>query len=132
MFFYVVRMSIISNVKHKLLEKGFIGEAPSDGGEPHVPVNSKENAFRIFKANIDIIERCDLVLANINEFRGSEPDSGTCFEIGYAVAKNIPVICYLDDDIQYLNRVDRTWGLKEENGNFYDGLHDMYIERMGF
>lgn len=119
-------------VKSMLAKHDLIGEPPSDGGEPMQPTSNRDTAFRIYKANVDIIDRCDVVLANINEFRGCEPDSGTCFEIGYAVAKGIPVVCYIDDDINYLGRVDRKWGSKEENGNFFDGLHDMHIERMGF
>ena len=116
----------------KLLEdKGFTGVPPSDGGMPLNPLDTKENAFRIYNANIDIINKCDLVLANINEFRGCEPDSGTCFEIGYAVAKGIPVICYIDDDLHYHDRVERRWGSFEDNGNLYDCLHDMHIEKMG-
>jgi nucleoside 2-deoxyribosyltransferase len=36
------------------------------------------------------------VLANLNPFRGAEPDSGTCVEIGYALALGKPVIGYAD------------------------------------
>jgi nucleoside 2-deoxyribosyltransferase len=34
------------------------------------------------------------VLANVADFRGYEPDSGTCFEIGYAIARGKDVWCY--------------------------------------
>jgi nucleoside 2-deoxyribosyltransferase len=37
------------------------------------------------------------VLANLNNFRGAEPDSGTAFEVGFAVALGKPVVGYLDD-----------------------------------
>jgi nucleoside 2-deoxyribosyltransferase len=37
------------------------------------------------------------VLANLNPFRGDEPDSGTCVEIGYALALGKPVIGYAED-----------------------------------
>jgi hypothetical protein len=37
------------------------------------------------------------VLANLNPFRGAEPDSGTCVEIGYALALGKPVIGYAAD-----------------------------------
>ena len=36
-------------------------------------------------------------MANINPFRGLEPDSGTAFEIGCAVALGKRVIAYLSD-----------------------------------
>lgn len=36
-------------------------------------------------------------MANLNPFRGAEPDSGTVFEVGYAIALGKPVWGYLDD-----------------------------------
>ncbi|MDB6145702.1 MAG: nucleoside 2-deoxyribosyltransferase [Pseudomonas sp.] len=44
--------------------------------------------------NIDMLQRCTAVLANLNLFRGLEPDSGTAFEVGMAVALNKPVWAY--------------------------------------
>jgi nucleoside 2-deoxyribosyltransferase len=46
----------------------------------------------IYAGNISMIEVCDVVIANLDNFRGNEPDSGTCFEIGYAVALKKKVI----------------------------------------
>src|ERR1051325_251698 len=43
----------------------------------------------IFKGCIDAIDSCHCVIAWLD---GPDADSGTCFEIGYAYAKNIPVI----------------------------------------
>ena len=37
------------------------------------------------------------MIANLNPFRGQEPDSGTCFEVGYAFAKGKPVFAYVAD-----------------------------------
>lgn len=52
---------------------------------------------RIFLKNIHYIDSCDYVAANLNTFRGREPDSGTCFEIGYAYAQGKKIYGYLDD-----------------------------------
>ncbi|WP_247661133.1 nucleoside 2-deoxyribosyltransferase [Ideonella alba] len=52
----------------------------------------------IYEANCALIRRADLVLANLNDFRGHEPDSGTAFEVGFAAALGTPVLGYLDDD----------------------------------
>jgi len=43
----------------------------------------------LFKGCIDGIDRSSLVIAWLD---GSDADSGTCFEVGYAYAKGIPVI----------------------------------------
>ena len=57
----------------------------------------EETAALICKANIEMIKRCDGVLANLNVFRGGEPDSGTAFEVGMAVALGKPVWAYFED-----------------------------------
>ncbi len=54
-------------------------------------------AEEIFEANTALIRACDAVAANINPFRGNEPDSGTAFEIGYAYAMGKRIFCYADD-----------------------------------
>lgn len=51
----------------------------------------------IYRNNLRLIAEADVVLANLNPFRGDEPDSGTCVEIGYALALGKPVIGYADD-----------------------------------
>jgi nucleoside 2-deoxyribosyltransferase len=50
----------------------------------------------ICSMNIDMLRRCTAVLANLNVFRGLEPDSGTAFEVGMAVALGKPVWAYFD------------------------------------
>jgi nucleoside 2-deoxyribosyltransferase len=62
------------------------------------PSGSKqEQACWIYSANTRLIDSCDLVIANLNPFRGEEPDSGTAFEVGYAIAKGKTVYGYLSD-----------------------------------
>jgi nucleoside 2-deoxyribosyltransferase len=46
--------------------------------------------------NIDMLRRSTAVLANLNLFRGLEPDSGTAFEVGMAVALDKPVWAYFE------------------------------------
>ena len=43
------------------------------------------------------LAEADAVLANLNPFRGAEPDSGTCVEIGYALALGKPIFGYAED-----------------------------------
>ena len=54
-------------------------------------------AAAIYRSNLQRIAAADAVLANLNPFRGAEPDSGTCVEIGYALALGKLVIGYADD-----------------------------------
>lgn len=48
----------------------------------------------IFEYNKALIIEADLVLADVTPFRGSEPDSGTVWEIGFAHALGKPVFMH--------------------------------------
>lgn len=75
---------------------GFVGLFPMDNECP-AGLHGQELARWIFDANISLIKSASCVMANINNFRGAEPDSGTCFEIGYAAALGLPVWAYTTD-----------------------------------
>lgn len=80
----------------------------------------------IFKANVELIKQCDIVIANLNAFRGKEADSGTVWECGYASALGKKVYGYMKEDIKYID----TFNENEKrilNGILYD-LNDMLIE----
>lgn len=64
-------------------------------------------ARHIYDVNIAHIEACDAVLANLDFFRGPEPDSGTCFEVGYAAARGKPVVGYVPDEGTFAERIRR-------------------------
>ena len=54
-------------------------------------------AAAICANNLRLIAEADCVVANLNPFRGAEPDSGTCVEIGYALALGKRVVGYAAD-----------------------------------
>jgi len=67
------------------------------GHEALIPLDGAETtADGIYRNNLRLIESAEAVLANLNPFRGAEPDSGTCVEVGYALALGKPVIGYLE------------------------------------
>jgi nucleoside 2-deoxyribosyltransferase len=78
------------------------------GYEPLMPIDHGETeAPKIYQANIDLIRKAQIVVANLNPFRGSEPDSGTCFEIGYALALGKKVSGYVSKLENLRSRVNR-------------------------
>ena len=77
----------------------------------------KKIAMDIFVANKNLIDRCEIVIANLNAFRGKEADSGTIWECGYAFAKGKVVYGYMDKTNDY---IDNFSSLKEEDGLFFD------------
>ena len=72
--------------------------------------NNETSAEGIFRANIEMISEADAVIANLNPFRGCEPDSGTCFEIGCAIALGKQVIAYLVDTRPQLDKLAEFYG----------------------
>ncbi len=73
-------------------EHGFEGLYPLDAPiDPGIQPKSRA----IFEANKALIDRADAVVANLRDWRGHEPDSGTVWEVSYALAKAKPVIAYL-------------------------------------
>jgi nucleoside 2-deoxyribosyltransferase len=75
------------------VEHGVRGVRPSDGGlSKGVTGTGDEVAERIYRTNVELIRECDALLANLMPFRNAlEPDSGTVFELGMAVALGKPV-----------------------------------------
>jgi Nucleoside 2-deoxyribosyltransferase len=85
---------------------GFEGLFPLDA-QLAVPAAAGpgDRARAIYQADIGLLERADAVLANLDFFRGAEPDSGTCFEIGYAVARGKPVYGYVPEGGSWAERI---------------------------
>ncbi|OHC70541.1 MAG: nucleoside 2-deoxyribosyltransferase [Rhodocyclales bacterium RIFCSPLOWO2_02_FULL_63_24] len=77
-----------------------------EGHEALIPLDGDQaSAVDIYRSNLRLIGAADLVLANLNPFRGAEPDSGTCVEIGYALALGKPVIGYADSLVPLRHRM---------------------------
>ncbi len=71
----------------------------------------------IYKANVAMIDEADIVIANLNLFRGKEADSGTVWECGYAHAKGKKVYGYMKSKRNYIEEFPHK---KEKNGFFVD------------
>ena len=59
----------------------------------------------IFEANRALIDSADAVVANLRDWRGFEPDSGTVWEAAYALAKGKYVVGYLPQSASLLERM---------------------------
>ncbi len=93
--------------------QGLIGRYPFDNEVP-AGLSPADAAALICQSNIDMIKDCDVVLANLNVFRGYEPDSGTVFEVGYAIALGKPVWAYFESKGSLRDQVPHTDGVDEE------------------
>ncbi len=118
-------IKIGEDYKSTCKEFGFEGLYPLDN-----QINeawSKEVAREfIYKKNIELIEMCDIVITNGNSFRGDELDSGTAFEIGYALALKKEVVIYMKDTRDYLQKStckDKNNPAVDKNGMFIEDFN---------
>lgn len=68
------------------------------------PLDSK----KIFEANLGLIKQADIILANIEPFRGPSADVGTAWEMGAGKALGKIVIAYHESALKYNERANSS------------------------
>jgi nucleoside 2-deoxyribosyltransferase len=83
--------------------------------------NAQEVGHRIFERCIELMDRCDIAIANMTPFRGVSMDVGTAVEMGYMLARGRPVFGYTNvvDDLEHRVTED---GMVIEQFGFVDNL----------
>ncbi|MDR5832258.1 nucleoside 2-deoxyribosyltransferase [Caballeronia sp. LP006] len=93
-------------LKQLCRDQDFVGLYPLDGNVPSSSLSPQDAARHIYAANVQLIRSADIVMANLDDFRGAgEPDSGTAFEVGFAVALGRPVWGYRSSEATLVQRV---------------------------
>lgn len=96
----------IARAKQDICQKyGFVGLFPFDNTLELSNLSPFEAGIAIYKSNIELMDSCDLIVANMTPFRGPSMDVGTAFEMGYMAAKGKPVFGYTNDGRLYAERV---------------------------
>jgi nucleoside 2-deoxyribosyltransferase len=116
--FFVDADARYAELKSICAEYGLDGVAPTDG----LAVTIEPTplcAFRIYRHDIAMLRSCQGAVANLAPFRGTEPDSGTAFEVGFAVALGLPVCGYVGDNLDLLMRVRMARPCYEEAGGLF-------------
>ena len=108
-------INIRDSLKKLCRESGFIPLSPADG-DP-IKCDASEMSNQIYLQNINHIDAADIVMANLENFRGHEPDSGTVFEIGYAIGRGKEVWCYNVPAISLIEQIACDKNQKDQNGN---------------
>jgi nucleoside 2-deoxyribosyltransferase len=74
---------------------GIIGRPPLNEEFEALANLPAEQAWRgIFKKDIEMMEACDIVIANLTPFRGASADAGTLIEVGWFLGRGKPVFGY--------------------------------------
>ncbi len=94
------------NARELCRQHGFEALTPFDHGETEPK--------KILEGNLELIRKAQMVVANLNPFRGLEPDSGTAFELGYALALGKKLWAYIDSAEPMLERIRRIEALSAD------------------
>ena len=77
--------------------------------------NDKKTGYAIFRKDREMMEKSDIILANIVPFKGAaHMDSGTAFEIGYFHSAGRPVVLYQDASLFYKDAAKGSPTMKEK------------------
>lgn len=111
-------IAVGKNYEEICLKYGFEGLYPLDN-KVNFNQEKPKIAQDIFDANKKMIEKSDIVVANLNAFRGKEADSGTVWECGFAYALGKKVYGYMDKSTpkEYIN------SFNEKEKKFVDGKY---------
>lgn len=121
----------------KICDKyGIIGLFPGDDEVqdelvPYVPKDDSwdEKWMAVFMHDIHQMMRSDMVIAQLDDWRSNQPDSGTLFETGWFVGKGMPAYGFLKNPSTMLERTNRE---KHLDKDFYYDQEGYVIEERQF
>jgi len=85
-----------------------------DAGDEHL-------SRRIFRANTELMDAADAIIANLTPFRGPGADAGTVYELGYMLGKGSKLcLGYSNVARSYLDKVRDRMDVRPEGTGFFD------------
>jgi nucleoside 2-deoxyribosyltransferase len=100
-------------------------DKPSEAaGEPGAaePGAAEQTWQIIYQKDIAMMERCDLIIANLTPFGGASADSGTLIEVGWFLGKGKPIFGYSNSAASFEER------MRMQLAGTADGAIDLAIE----
>jgi nucleoside 2-deoxyribosyltransferase len=113
------------------LDAGITPISPLDKGDDTAEGDTRPLVDVIYQNNIDMIERADAVVANVNHFRGPDPDAGTSFEVGFAAGRGKKTYVYSSDGATAVERVEKFYGPVTAVEGGYIDQDGMTVENFG-
>ena len=98
--------------------RGFNGLFPLEADD----AGRQASAKCIYDANINMLRRCDGVVANLTPFRGISADVGTVYEVAYALALGRPVFAYTEASAHLDTRIRAAFGSGADPALAGDGM----------
>lgn len=122
----------VAQAKKEICQKyGFVGMFPFDNKLNLTHLSPKDAGIAIYKSNIQLMNSCDLIVANMTPFRGSSMDVGTAFEMGYMTAQGKPVFGYTNDGRLFADRIPQISADLDDRGmaiEHFDMVDNLMLE----
>ena len=96
------------------------------GLKGHYPLDNKidltapDASLQIFRANQDLMDQADAIVANLTPFRGPSADAGTVYELGYMAGKGKRCFGYCNVASVYADRVRASGPVTVSGGRLVD------------
>jgi nucleoside 2-deoxyribosyltransferase len=85
-----------------------------------------EQAWRgIYLKDIEMMEDCDIIIANCTPFRGASGDAGTLIELGWFLGRNKPIFAYSNTATLFTARS------KTQTAALPDPIENLLVEGFG-
>ena len=106
---------------------GIEGIFPPDAApenDPIAPYVRKDDSeaefwYGIFMDDVNHMRRSDMIIAQLQDWRGAQPDSGTCFECGYSAATGKRLYAWCEDTESLAER-RKAMATADEDGTLRD------------
>lgn len=84
---------------------GIVGRPPLNEDIGSLAALPPDDAWRaIFAKDVEMMEACDILVANLTPFRGASADSGTLVELGWFLGRGRPVFGYSNTATPFAER----------------------------
>lgn len=111
---------------------GFQGLFPLDNVLELNANNPQENGLTIARANEQLIQEADAIIANITPFRGCSGDVGTAYEMGLGRGLGKPIFAYTNEERLFLQRnIEELPGVTRLSDELFVDKQQMTLENFG-
>ena len=66
----------------------------------------------IYQKDVLMMERCDIIIANLTPFGGASADAGTLIEVGWFLGKGKPIFGYSNSSENFQSRMSKQLGAR--------------------
>lgn len=111
---------IFAQKKDICAKYGFVGHAPLDNNvNPDAHATPHDFGMDIYYKDMQMMDACDIIVANMTPYHGVGMDGGTAYEMGYMRAQGKWVYGYSNDSTPFIDRQKAQFAHYQDQGGLY-------------